>query len=308
VVLSTPQRIANLFAGKIQGAKDIEQILGETTGLILIDEAHRAAAPTYKAILAEAATSNKLNVLGLTATPFRGEYANRDPEAGARKLKELFQQIIEPVKTLGPDPRIELQKRKFLAEPIWEIVKTKTLLKIPEAMDVGDLTNQDIEKIDHALKARADNPERRMVMLEHILPICRKPDSLVLYFGPSVLDAECMAFLLRQNGIPAAFVSGETRDVTRRRIINDFKRGRTKVLCNCEVLTTGFDAPKVTHVVMARPTVSQVLYEQMLGRGLRGPRFGGTERCTVIDCEDNYRSNRPMLGYQSFRKVWGIKS
>jgi superfamily II DNA or RNA helicase len=113
-----------------------------------------------------------------------------------------------------------------------------------------------------------------------------------------------MAFLLRQAGAPAAVLSGVTRDVTRRQVVTDFKQGELRVLCNCEVLTTGFDAPRVTHVVMARPTVSRVLYEQIVGRGLRGPRFGGTETCVVIDCEDNFRGDRPPLGYESFRRVW----
>jgi len=126
----------------------------------------------------------------------------------------------------------------------------------------------------------------------------------MIYFGPSVLDAECMAFLLRLRGISSAYVSGATREVTRRRIIDEFKHGEISVLCNCEVLTTGFDAPKVTHLVMARPTVSQVLYEQMVGRGLRGERFGGTAECVVIDCDDRYREVRPRLGYQAFREVW----
>ena len=65
------------------------------------------------------------------------------------------------------------------------------------------------------------------------------------------------------------------------------------MLCNCEVLTTGFDAPRVTHVVMARPTVSQVLYEQMVGRGLRGAEFGGTGPCTIIDCKDTSAATSP---------------
>jgi DNA repair protein RadD len=113
-----------------------------------------------------------------------------------------------------------------------------------------------------------------------------------------------MAFMLRQRGVSASFVSGNTRDATRRKVIADFRNAEVKVLCNCEVLTTGFDAPKVTHVVMARPTVSQVLYEQMIGRGLRGPKFGGTRTCQIVDLEDNYRSERPTLGYQQFRELW----
>jgi superfamily II DNA or RNA helicase len=59
------------------------------------------------------------------------------------------------------------------------------------------------------------------------------------------------------------------------------------VLCNYGVLTTGFDAPRVRAVVIGRPTASRVLYEQMIGRGMRGPRFGGTDECLVIDLDDN---------------------
>jgi superfamily II DNA or RNA helicase len=77
------------------------------------------------------------------------------------------------------------------------------------------------------------------------------------------------------------------------------------VLCNCEVLATGFDAPRVTHVVMARPTVGQVMYEQMIGRGLRGKRFGGTKVCQILDCVDDYRGPvRPEMGYRRFQAVW----
>jgi DNA repair protein RadD len=99
-------------------------------------------------------------------------------------------------------------------------------------------------------------------------------------------------------------VSGATRDVTRRRVIGEFKNQSLRVLCNCEVLTTGFDAPRVTHVVIGRPTVSRVLYEQIVGRGLRGPKFGGTETCTIIDCHDEISGTRPTLGYESFRRIW----
>ena len=307
ILISTPQRIVNLLNEKLSGSKTLLADLKETIGLVLIDEAHRAAAPTYKAILSEFTQKAGITVIGLTATPFRGQFAS-NPEAGVRELRALFKQIIEPRKTLGDDARGKLQEDGFLAKPKWETVKTRTLLKAPEIPDIDNITVEDIDRIDHALKIRADNPNRRMVILSHILPLCAQQDSLILYFGPSVLDAECMAFLLRQKGIAAAFVSGSTRDVTRRRIVNDFKNQNVKVLCNCEVLTTGFDAPKVTHVVMARPTVSQVLYEQMLGRGLRGPKFGGTESCSIIDCEDNYRFDRPVLGYQAFRKVWSVRT
>jgi len=68
------------------------------------------------------------------------------------------------------------------------------------------------------------------------------------------------------------------------------------VLCNYGVLTTGFDAPSVRCVVVARPTASPILYEQMVGRGMRGPEFGGTKQCLVIDVDDNIEwRNQPAI-------------
>lgn len=305
VLVSTPQRIQNLMEGKIAGGESILEALMQLVGLIVIDEAHRAAAPTYQRIIAHfGKTQHEPAIVGLTATPFRHEYAVDDPIAGTLELRELFRTIIEPIEVLGEDPRATLQERGYLARPIFDVIRTETRLKPPEGIDLENITAETIERIDYALKLRADKPDRRLVILERIVVLCADPAALVIYFGPTVQDAECMAFLLRQRGIEAAFVSGGTRDVSRRKIIGDFKAGRTQVLCNCEVLTTGFDAPKVTHVVMARPTVSQVLYEQMVGRGLRGPRFGGTATCQIIDLEDNYRSERPELGYKRFRALW----
>jgi len=305
VLVSTPQRIVNLLRGRLQHSQEVVEDLQRSAVLLLIDEAHRAAAPSYRTIVeAFTAVNPGAAVIGLTATPFREEYDPKDPDAGTRELRRLFKSIIEPIETLGEDARAALEAQRFLARPSWETVKTRTYLKAPVLEDPDHLSEDDIERIDYALKIRADNPDRRLTVLERLLEICTDPQTQVLYFGPSVLDAECMAFLLRSRGVPAAFVSGSTRDVTRRKIVSDFKAGSVKVLCNCEVLTTGFDAPRVTHVVMARPTVSQVLYEQMIGRGLRGARFGGTDRCVIVDLEDNYRSDRPTLGYQAFRELW----
>jgi superfamily II DNA or RNA helicase len=191
-----------------------------------------------------------------------------------------------------------------LAKPRPSTIPTHTVLSAPAPAEVDQPTEEELERIDHALRLKADNPARRSLVFEYVLPIARQEGVRVLYFGPSVTDAECMAFLLREAGIRAAALSARTRDVTRRRLVSEFRDGVFSVLCNCEVLTTGFDAPKVTHIVMARPTVSQVLYEQMVGRGLRGPRFGGTESCQIIDCEDNYKQGRPRLGYLAFRHLW----
>jgi len=110
--------------------------------------------------------------------------------------------------------------------------------------------------------------------------------------------------LLRRARRTAAVIIGETRRATRRHLIDEFRAGRVQVLCNYGVLTTGFDAPKVRAVVIARPTTSVVLYEQMIGRGMRGPLNGGTEMCTVIDLADNISRFEGQMAYARMRDVW----
>jgi superfamily II DNA or RNA helicase len=305
VLISTPQRMVNLLSGHVHLSDVVIQNLKSAIGVLLIDEAHRAAAPSYRRIMDGLLTpQTSVSVAGLTATPFRMEYLGNDPEVGTRELQEIFGALIEPKKTLGNDARQRLQERGILARPIFETIATPTTMYIPNVPKLDEFSEHDIERLDRVLAQNADKTPRRLAILEHLLPIARDEGNSILYFGPSVPDAECMAYLLRRAGIPAAVISGETRDVTRRQVVAGFKEGSIRVLCNYNVLTTGFDAPRVTHVVMARPTVSRVLYEQILGRGLRGPVFGGTETCTILDCLDNFKGDRPPLGYESFRRVW----
>jgi superfamily II DNA or RNA helicase len=303
--ISTPQRIANLIAEHTTEGEHAMASLRNAAGAVVVDEAHRAAAPTYSTILKLFHLSDGPAVLGLTATPFRMEYID-DGAAGTRKLLRLFDNtVVEPLETLGDAPREKLQQMGILAKPIMESLQTSIRLSLPPGTDSIEPDEAAVERIDHKLKLDADRAQRRILVLKRMLDICRQDAAnSVLYFGPTVADAEQMAFLLRQHGVSSAVVSASTRDATRRQIVSEFKNGEIRVLCNCEVLTTGFDAPRVTHIVVARPTVSQVLYEQMVGRGLRGPKFGGTEHCVIVNCEDDYRDQRPQLGYVGWRNVW----
>ncbi|HPC93985.1 MAG TPA: DEAD/DEAH box helicase [Sedimentisphaerales bacterium] len=308
VLISTPQRIANLLDDRVEGGAPVLQGLRESLSVLLIDEAHRAAAPMYRRILRDLLPSERhVSVAGLTATPFRMEYFNDDPEGGTRDLRDIFGELIEPIRTLGDDPseRLEqLRQMGILARPDPRLIHTRTIMRIPDVFPDDEVDEEDIERVDRIMASRADNLDRRLMILEHLLPLGKDSGNSILYFGPSVRDAEHMAFLLRREQVPAAVLTGKTRDVTRRQTVAEFKRGEIRVLCNCQVLTTGFDAPRVTHIVVARPTVSGVLYEQMIGRGLRGPEFGGTKSCVILDCEDEFRGPRPRLGYESLRQVW----
>lgn len=306
VIISTPNRIANLIGGEQVVADTTIDALRSGLRLIVVDEAHRAAAPSYSKIIDmfAAGTRPHVSLIGLTATPFREvNVVNGDSDAGAAQLQRIFENITEPTESLeigeGREPIDVLQERGILSQIAWQPIRTNISLKL------DDLNEDDthFEDIDHILGQRADKRIRRMKILQAIVPVCMNRQNSILYFGPTVHDAECMTYLLAECGVPAGVVSGDTLQSTRRKAIADFKAGRLRVLCNCQVLTMGFDAPEVTHIIVARPTVSLVLYQQMIGRGLRGPEFGGTEVCTIMDCEDSYQGSLP-LGYEAFRRIW----
>lgn len=301
ILVSTPARIETLLADDRKEYRGAVELIGRALRLLVVDEAHRAAAPSYRRILRRFGGARSA-VIGLTATPFRGEY-HRDPEAGTRELVEIFGQRVEPTDTLGSDPRTTLQQRRVLAGVATRTVDTGVRIAI--ARPKGEMSSEVIEAIDRQLSTDADRSvRRRHVIFQAIRDTCSDAAHSILYFGPSVADAEQMAYLLRADGVPAAFVSGATRPSTRRRIVRDFKIGEVRVLCNCEVLTTGFDAPRVTHVVVARPTVSRVLYEQMIGRGLRGPLFGGTTDCVIFNCADSFVNTDLKPAHELFNEMW----
>ena len=127
----------------------------------------------------------------------------------------------------------------------------------------------------------------------------------ILFFGANLTQAVTMSKFLQDKEITSETIIGETPYGARRTFIKRFKDKDIQVLCNYEVLATGFDSPEIDTLMIARPTSSKIVYEQMVGRGLRGTAFGGTEDCTIITVKDNiYRfgGDRIDLGYDKYRK------
>ena len=88
-------------------------------------------------------------------------------------------------------------------------------------------------------------------------------------------------------------------------LIEGFKSNKFQIMCNYGVLATGFDAPKIDVVCIARPTTSPVLYSQMIGRGMRGPKVGGTEQCVILEVTDNFIGlGTQDLLYKQFKEYW----
>ena len=130
------------------------------------------------------------------------------------------------------------------------------------------------------------------------------PDWPTLVFATSVEHAQTIAALLNTRGVPSRAVSGTTEASARRRIVEDFRRGDLKVLVNYGVFREGFDAPRTRVIVVARPVYSPNLYFQMIGRGLRGPKNGGTDRCLIVNVQDNIDNFERKLAFSDLDWLW----
>lgn len=268
---------------------------------IVVDEAHHAVASSYTAVMEtfgitfgrEPATP--IPLIGLSATPYR----SADREENTRLARRFYSQLLVP-SLLGDEPIRTLRDRGILARVDHRVLETGRQFELNEAEEqryrqMGQLPDSFLRKV-------GEDPWRNAFLLKALLEL--PADWPVLFFGCSIEHASAIAILLRRAGRTAAVVTGSTRRATRRHLIDEFRVGRIKVLCNYGVLTTGFDAPKIRAVVIARPTTSVVLYEQMIGRGMRGPLNGGTEECTVIDLADNINRFAGQMAYTRLRDAW----
>ncbi len=155
------------------------------------------------------------------------------------------------------------------------------------------------------LKHLANDSARNLAILDRLLKI--PPGTPTLVYSCTVDHAYFLATILTRMGRRAGAISSETSLTIRRGLIQEFKDGKIDFLCNFGVLTTGFDAPKTECIAMCRPTTSVVLYEQIIGRGLRGKKFGGTEECHIIDFADNFRRLGLPLAYTRFLDFWSAQ-
>ncbi len=273
----------------------------DDTAAAIVDEAHHAIASSYTSVLEifdiTFGRSNESSVplLGLTATPYRGT----DAEENRRLARRFSGRLLVPA-SLGDDPIHVLRERRVLSQVDHRELHTgRTFNLTQNELDryeqLGQLPGSFLRKV-------GEDAERNALLLKTILDL--PTEWPILFFGCSVELASALAVLLRRRGRTAAVVTGITRRATRRYLIDEFRAGRLQVLCNFGVLTTGFDAPRIRAVVIARPTTSVVLYEQMIGRGMRGPLNGGTEECTVIDLADNITRFHGQMAYVRMREFW----
>jgi superfamily II DNA or RNA helicase len=292
VVVATIQKLA---AGVF--SKDSYEWL-KRAGCLVVDEAHTSIGPMYTRLLDwQGLSRNRARVplIGLTATPFRGT----NLEETKRLVGRYGNKRLDLTALGGTDAYPELQRIGILAKVDHELLPGSDIQLNKEELES---LNRFSQLPDAALRRLAADINRNRTLLESITALNVKWP--VLVFCVSVEHAQTMAALLNRDGIPAASITANTEKSARRYYIDKFRNGRLRVLTNYNVLAAGFDAPKVRALYVARPTYAPNAYQQMIGRGLRGPRNGGTERCLLVNVADNVAQYGEALAFHDFEYVW----
>ena len=273
--------------------------LAQKVSLIVFDEAHQAIAPTYRDLVEFLRSKDgSVPLLGLTATP--GRTINNDEED--EKLAEFFGFRKVEIEVPGFKSAVDfLVSEGYLATANFIDVKF-------ESKGYGlsnNSTGADFSKENlHAIGA--DN-KRNVELVKAAIALSSRHQR-VLLFAPSVESAKIIAMVLAASGIDAYSLDGTTDKLAREMMINKFKGNlpSPQVLCNYGVLTTGFDAPRTSCVIIGRPTKSVVLYSQMVGRALRGTKVGGNLEADVVTVVDTSLKGFGNVsdGFNYWNKKW----
>ena len=274
--------------------------LASCTAAVIFDEAHQAVAKTYS-FITEQLCSVRPPLLGLTATPGRTAHLT----AVDYQLAEMFNHRKVSIDPKGyGNPVTYLIQNRFLADPTFLPISFESETAIPDPESGTDYTLQDLDTIGR--------DQRRLLTIVELAEraVSRHPRTIV--FCPSVRSAEQCSRLLQAEGVAAALITAATPGDERRTIINAFRDDNKDhmVMLNFGVLTAGFDAPRTRCVIIARPTTSLVLYSQMAGRAMRGPRSGGNSKCEIFTVSD---TNLPGFGsvteaFDNWEDLWTTTS
>jgi ATP-dependent helicase IRC3 len=254
---------------------------------VVIDECHHAQAPASIRILGSL-KERGVPILGLTATPFHID---------ERKTNKLWKFFDSPNKT--PITRVRKQfliENRFLARPKLKRVETKIEQKdiVEENVDITRSKTSESELKAYVLKRLAENPIRNQLIAKYYA------DNKELYgktiiFTPETMANKLLVKELSDLGIEADYIDTYRKHKENQTVMQRFRTDDNfLVLVNTEMCTEGFDAPKTKTVFITRPTRSESLIQQMVGRAMRGREAGGNEECYLVTFVDTWKDFSPI--------------
>lgn len=228
---------------------------------LVVDEAHHAVAPVLKRVIQYFNTGF---TIGLTATDQRPDKKKLETVFGtystSLSLKEAMEkEIVAKANVYRIETNIDLSQVRFNGK---------------------DYVNADLEK-----RIRVTSRNELIVnVLEEYFTSGEAGLRQGVIFCVNVNHANEMAKLLNSAGITSASYTGQTRNPMG--VMENFKQKKIRFLCTCNMISEGWDYPELGILVMARPTLSKVLYLQQIGRGLR--KTDGKKNVIIIDVVDEY--------------------
>ena len=261
---------------------DWAERLSPRVRLVVFDEAHQSIARTYRQITNDLTLDYRCALLGLTATPGRTwDDIDKDGE-----LADFFSENKVTLEVPGDNPIEFLIGNGFLARPTFRTLFSKPGLCIDDR-ELNHIAGA-LDIPEEIVSALSMSEQYVTAVLGAIEKLLGADHQRVLVFAATVEHARVLTAILVARKIRSDVVTGLTPKRVRDRAIRTFKSDDEipTVLVNFGVLTTGFDAPKASAVVIARPTKSLVLYSQMVGRAIRGPKAGGTVACEIVTVVD----------------------
>lgn len=248
----SPIIVATIQSLRSRGKSDIpryQRFDPRTFHRILVDEAHLTITSSFTEVLNHFTEGNPdIRIAGFTATPKR---------ADGRSLAQLYP------KCSFEYPMIDAINDGYLVPVKGKVitVSSVSLKGLKVNSKTKDFTDRQVGEL----------MEQEKAIFETVGALLRETvGKQTIVFTPRVNHAKLMAAAINQE-LPdsARVIHGELNKDRRKRIIEDFKAGRIQYLCNCAVLTTGFDAPNIEVVANCRPTKSWALFTQIVGRGTR---------------------------------------
>lgn len=252
----------------------IEPVLARKV-IVVIDEAHHAVARSYQRVLEFIRRKRrKMKLLGLTATPIRST------ERSSKRLMEMFNEKIIYSISMS-----KLIGQKVLSDPHFERVETSVNFEPQINVDEAKLIKRFGELPATLIDRVAKSAKRNKIIVDTYMQK-REHYGKTLIFALNIEHCYTLCKDLRDKGVRCDYIYSGRDDNAR--IIKEFQNGELDVLVNINILTEGSDVPKIQTVFLTRPTQSEGLLVQMIGRGLRGPKAQGTPTANIVDFCDKW--------------------
>ena len=251
--------------------------------LVTVDECHHAAAFTYRKVMGASGSffgDPRIPTLGLTATVERGDHIGLELGLQRTDLQDTDIELIPKGDRRGPPVFQKVVYQMQLLEAIklgWLVGIQNQRVVLNFDLDSISIPNGDY----HEGALGAAMLQAKAAQATAASYIAHGLGRKALVFTVTVEQARLTSQALSDLGVAAAWVSGDTPTGLRESLLDQLHDGELQVICNCGVLTEGFDEPSVSCIVVARPTRSKPRYLQMIGRGLRTCPL--KEDCLIID-------------------------